>query len=64
MRSSQPNCWVLNHYPSSRFRVDYLPMRVSWWHGVAEFGKHNHPAASENAPAPLVPLAALAPPIG
>jgi uncharacterized membrane protein YphA (DoxX/SURF4 family) len=53
---------VLSQYPSSRLSVDYLPeQRVSWWHRVAEFGKHNHPApdgtsaAPDPAPAPLAP---------
>lgn len=40
---------------TSRYSVDYyLEQRLPWWHKVAEFGAHNHPAASEpqNAPAP------------
>jgi nitrite reductase (NO-forming) len=37
----------------SRYSVDYwIEQRVSWWHKVAEFGAHNHPAARENTPAP------------
>lgn len=32
----------------SRYSVDYLiEKRVSWWHWVAEFGAHNHPAPGE-----------------
>jgi nitrite reductase (NO-forming) len=53
---------VLSQYPSSRFSVDYLlEQRITWWHRIAESGKHNHPAADgagptgEPAPAPLVP---------
>jgi nitrite reductase (NO-forming) len=38
----------------SRYSVDYyIEKRVNWWHWVAEFGAHNHPAASEKTPAPL-----------
>jgi nitrite reductase (NO-forming) len=56
---------VLSQYPSSRFSVDYLlEQRVSWWHRVAEFGKHNHPTPEEKVPAPLVSPAPLAPPVG
>jgi len=47
---------VLSQYPSSRFSVDYLlEQRITWWHRVAEFGKHNHPATDETGPAPLAP---------
>jgi nitrite reductase (NO-forming) len=54
---------VLSQYPSSRFSVDYLlEQRVSWWHRVAEFGKHNHPATDETGPAPETRSAPLAPP--
>jgi nitrite reductase (NO-forming) len=32
----------------SRLSVDhYIEKKVSWWHWVAEFGAHNHPAPSE-----------------
>ena len=53
---------VLSQYPSSCFSVDYLlEQRVSWWHRVAEFGKHNHPATnrtgSARIAAPEAPLA-------
>jgi nitrite reductase (NO-forming) len=35
---------------SSRYSVDYLiEKRVSWWHWIAEFGAHNHPAPGERA---------------
>jgi nitrite reductase (NO-forming) len=35
---------------SSRYSVDYLvEKRVSWWHWIAEFGAHNHPARGERA---------------
>jgi nitrite reductase (NO-forming) len=38
----------------SRLSVDYwLEKRISWWHWVAEFGAHNHPAPVKKAPAPL-----------
>ena len=40
----------------SRYSVDYyIEKRVSWWHWVAEFGAHNHPAPSERAPTPVTP---------
>ena len=59
---------VLSQYPSSRLSVDYLlEQRVSWWHRVAELGKHNHDvtdqtgAAAGAGPAPLAaPKAPLA----
>jgi nitrite reductase (NO-forming) len=36
----------------SRYSVDYLiEQRVSWWHRVAEFGAHWHPAPREVRPA-------------
>jgi nitrite reductase (NO-forming) len=32
----------------SRYSVDYhIEKRIPWWHWVAEFGWHNHPAPSE-----------------
>jgi nitrite reductase (NO-forming) len=47
---------VLSQYPSSRLSVDYLlEQRVTWWHRVAEFGKHNHPATDQTGAAPLAP---------
>jgi hypothetical protein len=47
---------VLSQYPSSRFSVDYLlEQRISWWHKVAEFGKHNHPASDAPEAAALAP---------
>jgi uncharacterized membrane protein YphA (DoxX/SURF4 family) len=53
---------VLSQYPSSRLSVDYLlEQRISWWHRVAESGKHNHQAANRPEPAldtEPVPLAA------
>jgi nitrite reductase (NO-forming) len=40
----------------SRLSVDYhIEQRVSWWHWLAEFGAHNHPAPAENTTAPLTP---------
>ena len=54
---------VLSQYPSSRLSVDYLlEQRVSWWHRVAEFGKHNHPATDRTGPAPETGPAPLASP--
>jgi uncharacterized membrane protein YphA (DoxX/SURF4 family) len=42
----------------SRLSLDYvIEKRVSWWHWVAEFGAHNHPAPAEKASAPLTPPA-------
>jgi uncharacterized membrane protein YphA (DoxX/SURF4 family) len=53
---------VLSQYPSSRLSVDYLlEQRVTWWHRVAELGKHNHPATDQTGavpgagPPPLTP---------
>jgi hypothetical protein len=41
-------------FGASRYSVDYwIEQRVSWWHKVAEFGAHNHPASGENGPAPV-----------
>jgi uncharacterized membrane protein YphA (DoxX/SURF4 family) len=41
-------------FGASRYSVDYwIEQRVSWWHQVAEFGAHNHPAAGENGSGPL-----------
>jgi hypothetical protein len=54
---------VLSQYPSSRLSVDYLlEQRITWWHRVAEFGKHNHPATDETGSAPQTGSAPLAPP--
>lgn len=40
----------------SRFSVDYwIEQRVSWWHWVAEFGAHWHPAPGDKEPVPLAP---------
>jgi nitrite reductase (NO-forming) len=42
----------------SRYSVDYLiEQRVSWWHWIAEFGAHWHPApaSAQHRPAPLTP---------
>jgi len=45
----------------SRYSVDhYIEKRVNWWHWVAEFGAHNHPAPSQRAPAPISPPARTA----
>jgi nitrite reductase (NO-forming) len=54
-------------FGASRYSVDYwIEQRVSWWHKVAEFGAHNHPAPGENGHAPLdtavVPVVAAAVP--
>jgi nitrite reductase (NO-forming) len=39
---------------TSRYSVDHwIEQRVRWWHKVAEFGAHNHPAPGENRSAPL-----------
>jgi nitrite reductase (NO-forming) len=44
----------------SRYSVDYLiEKRVSWWHWVAEFGAHNHPAAPEKQRPAVTPPASL-----
>jgi nitrite reductase (NO-forming) len=41
---------------TSRYSVDYyLEQRIPWWHKVAEFGAHNHPAPGEQAGKPLGP---------
>ena len=38
----------------SRYSVDYyIEKRVSWWHWVAEFGAHNHPAPIEKPSTPI-----------
>jgi nitrite reductase (NO-forming) len=38
----------------SRYSVDYyIEKRVSWWHWIAEFGAHNHPAPGERQPEPV-----------
>src|SRR3984885_15007509 len=43
---------VLSQYPSSRLSVDYLlEQRISWWHRVAELGRHNHPATDQTGAA-------------
>lgn len=52
-------------FGASRYSADFwIEQRVSWWHWVAEFGAHNHPAAGENGSAPLdmpvVPVVAMA----
>jgi nitrite reductase (NO-forming) len=40
----------------SRLSVDYyIEKRVSWWHWVAEFGAHNHPAPTVTEQTPLSP---------
>jgi nitrite reductase (NO-forming) len=41
----------------SRYSVDwYMEEKISWWHWVAEFGAHNHPAPKETtAPAAQPP---------
>jgi nitrite reductase (NO-forming) len=47
----------------SRYSVDYwIEQRVSWWHWVAEFGAHWHPAPGEQEAAPLAPPP-LTPPV-
>lgn len=54
---------VLSQYPSSRLSVDYfLEQRVTWWHRVAELGRHNHPATDRTRAAPDAGAAPLAPP--
>ena len=38
----------------SRYSVDwYIEKKLPWWHWVAEFGAHNHPAREPDAPTPL-----------
>jgi len=40
----------------SRYSVDYyIEKKVSWWHWVAEFGAHNHPAPVVRTPTPATP---------
>jgi nitrite reductase (NO-forming) len=40
----------------SRYSVDwYLEEKIPWWHWVAEFGAHNHPAPEERAVTPAKP---------
>lgn len=42
----------------SRYSVDYyIEKRVSWWHWVAEFGAHNHPAPETRGSQTVAPSA-------
>jgi nitrite reductase (NO-forming) len=38
---------------TDRYSADYyLEQKISWWHWVAEFGAHNHPARNPQAESP------------